>query len=102
MSSALVGRQGTTGWYSAGIVTTAVVGLVALVAVTWLLVRAISARPPEPARKPERPVMKDYDFERLLSAHYEEKHGRIVRNYASRLDTKKEVVLTFLNTANSS
>ena len=28
--------------------------------------------------------------------------SRIVRNYASRLDTKREVVLTFLNTANSS
>jgi hypothetical protein len=104
MSSVTVGRQGTSRWSGGGILTTAIVGLglLALGAVAWLLVRAIWARPPEPLREPERPVMKDYDFERLLTAHYEEKHGRIVRNYASRLDTKKEVVLTFLNTANSS
>ena len=33
--------------------------------------------------------MKDFEFERLLTAHYEEKHGRVVRNYAFRLDTSE-------------
>jgi hypothetical protein len=104
MSSVLVGRQGTTRWSAAGILTVAIVGsgLVALAAVALPRVRAISARPPEPAVEPVRPVMKDYEFERLLTAHYEEKHGGIVRNYAFRLDTKQEVVQTFLNTAYSS
>jgi hypothetical protein len=104
MSSALVSRQGTTRWSVASILKTAIVGsvLVVLGVFAWPHVRAISALPPEPAGKPERPVMKDYDFERLLTAHYEEKHGRIVRNYASRIDTKHEVVQTFVNTAGSS
>jgi len=104
MSTVTAVRHGTTRWSVAGVLTAVVAGsvLLALAACAWLLVRATSARPPELARKTERPVMRDYEVERLVTAHYEEKHGRIVRNYASRLDTKQEIVLTFVNTAASS